>query len=138
MKTKYLMTMFIAGLLIGTAFSATKINPDLIIKDIKIDTSTVNKNNKITVIYTIKNVGKTKAPASIAKIDMKANGKTITATPTTPTIDPGGSYKGVATFTAASKNNYIFNLTADYNNGVLETNEKNNSNTASFSFGKKF
>lgn len=138
METRYLIALLIVCSMAGMALSEAKPNPDLVVNGIKIDSSKVDKDGKITVIYSVKNTGKTKAPASIAKISMKSNGKTIETTPDTPAIDPGGSYKGTATFTAASKNNYIFNVNADYQNGVLETNEKNNQNALSFSFGKKF
>lgn len=112
--------------------------PDLVISDMKIDSSHVKKDGKIDVIYTVKNRGKTAAKAHKIKIENVSSSDTPVVQVNAPAIGPGSSFTNRVTYSVAEGKKYIFKATADYNNMVKESNENNNSNSLSFSFGRSF
>ena len=138
MKIKYVLAALLICLTGGAVFSAPANKPDLTVSKIKIDSSRARENGKVVIIYTVKNMGKSKAALSHAKISVKPGEENVVCTQTVPALAPGSSYIGQAVCTVTSKKNYRFSITADYDNRIDESNKINNENSASFSFGKAF
>ena len=138
MRTKCFAAVPAVCLLAGIVFAAAAHRPDLTVSKVKVDSSKACKSGKVIVLYTVKNTGKVMAPASLAKISENSGKERIISTPSVPALAPGTSYSGQAVYTVTSKKNYRFSATADYNNQINETNEINNQNSVSFSFGKAF
>lgn len=138
MRMKYFAASLMVCLMSGAVFSAAAFKPDLTVSKVKVDSTKACNNGKVIVLYTVKNTGKMTSPASIAKISENSGKEKIISTPLIPSLGPGASYSGQAVYTVTSKKNYRFSATADYTNQINETNEINNQNSVSFSFGKAF
>lgn len=138
MNTKYLTAILVICLMSGAAFSAAATKPNLSVPKVKIDKSSVNKDGKVIILYTVKNTGKAVSRASVARISVNSGTEKVISTPSIPSLDPGASYSGQATYSVSSKKDYLFKVTADYKDRIRESNELNNENKVSFSFGKAF
>ena len=138
MKAKYFVAAFLVCVTVGAVCSATALKPDLTVSKVKVDSTKSCKSGKVIVLYTVKNTGKMASPASIARISENSGKEKIISTPSIPSLSPGASYSGQTVYAVTSKKNYRFSATADYTNQINETNEINNQNSVSFSFGKAF
>jgi len=138
MKSILLLVAFALVLTAGAVYSAASHKPDLEVTKIKVDSSNVKKTGEVKIIYEIKNTGKKTAPPSLAKLSIKSDKNRVHSTPSVPSLSPGGTYVGEAVCKVTSKKNNVFKLAADYDNKINETNEVNNQNSVSFSFGKAF
>ena len=138
MRTKSFVVVLLACLIAGVAFSAAALKPDLTVSKIIVDRSKTSKTGNVEIVYTVKNIGKGPAAASLAKISENSGKEKIISTPSVPALGPGATYSGRAVYSVTSKKSYNFSATADYTNQIDETNEINNQNSVSFSFGKAF
>ncbi|MFA5097907.1 MAG: CARDB domain-containing protein [Candidatus Margulisiibacteriota bacterium] len=138
MKLKPLLSLLVLALVTGSVFSAVAKKPDLTVSKLRVDSSKTAKTGEVKIIYEVKNIGKAAAPASLAKLSIKSDKNRVHSTPSVPSLSPGATYVGEAVYKVTSKKNVVFKMTADYDNKINETNEINNQNSVSFSFGKAF
>ena len=138
MKAKYFAAILMVCLMAGVVFSAVPKKPDLTVSKLKVDSSKTAKTGEVKIIYEVKNIGKAAAPSSLAKLSIKSDKNRVHSTPSVPSLAPGATYVGEAVYKVTSKKNVVFKMTADYDNKINETNEINNQNSVSFSFGKAF
>jgi subtilase family serine protease len=110
--------------------------PDLVVSTMEVKSIGAVKNGKVTILYTIKNQGKTISPATLTRISVGDQVKGVTISHPTPDLQPGGSYTGKVEYTASEGKKYFIQATADYKNNAFETNELNNGNSMYFSFGR--
>ncbi len=138
MRLKPLLSLLVLVLVTGSVFSAVAKKPDLTVSKLRVDSSKTAKTGEVKIIYEVKNIGKAAAPASLAKLSIKSDKNRVHSTPSVPSLSPGATYVGEAVYKVTSKKNVVFKMTADYDNKINETNEINNQNSVSFSFGKAF
>ncbi|MFA4966711.1 MAG: CARDB domain-containing protein [Candidatus Margulisiibacteriota bacterium] len=111
--------------------------PDLVITDLKIDQSHIKKDQKVTIIYKVKNQGKVMSGKSITNLSIGSSANKQIANVSSPALAPGGSYTGQVDYVVPAAGKYVFKASADYKNNVFESNEMNNERSVSFSFGRK-
>lgn len=127
--------------LAGSVALAAKHAPDLVVKEIKMDSSTVEAGQKVKIVYTIKNQGAHPSDPSVTYIkilskDGKDTGQSMKKE--IPALAPGAFYTTEVNYSLKQKGNYMIQATADYNDKIREANETNNYNTLKFSVGVKF
>ena len=108
--------------------------PDLKITKLKASRITVNGNTKLIVKYTIKNVGKAPAPASVTKIVIKPLNleSEQTCTPLGPNEEQSTSWYCSIT----KPGTYEVKAGANYNGAFPEMDSMNNQNSISVGFGR--
>lgn len=128
--------VFLAG---SIAFAA-KHAPDLVVKEIKMDSTTLEAGQPVKIVYTIKNQGTHPSDPSVTSIKiLSEEGKEMSKSikKDIPSIAPNETYTAVVSCPLRTKGKYIIKATADYNNMIMESNETNNSNSLRFSIGFK-
>lgn len=138
MKIVSMLVCSILVLMASAVFSSMPQKPDLTVSKLKVDASKAAKTGEVKILYEVKNIGKATAPASLAKLSVRSDKTRVHSTPSVPSLSPGATYVGEAVYKVTSKKNLVFKMTADYDNQINETNEVNNQNSVSFSFGKAF
>ncbi|MFH1387482.1 MAG: CARDB domain-containing protein [bacterium] len=127
-----------AVVLIFVAFSRSSALPDLVVENIKVDASALNKNKTVKIKYTVKNQGKTTAGKSIAFLDIASNPtKDLhqSIKQSIPSLPPNQSYTTEISYPIKTTGDLQIKATADYKNKITEGSELNNSNTIKFSVG---
>lgn len=102
---------------------------DLSVASIRAANNKGNASERVTVTATIRNTGDAAAPAS--KTRFLLNGSTVLGVIDTPALAPGGSTGVTIQWdTRGAKGDFTISVTADDANAVSESNESNNSATA--------
>ncbi len=126
--------------LFASIVSAAKHAPDLVVKDIKVHSSTLEASQTVKIVYTIKNEGIHPSDPSVTSIkilskDGKDTGQSMKKE--IPALAPGAFYTTEVKYSIKQKGNYMIQAIADYNDKIREANETNNYNTLKFSVGIK-
>jgi len=110
--------------------------PDLVISKITV-TPTSEGKNKVTIVYTVKNVGKVTSGKSVANLSLKGN-KTKSFRRQIAPLKPGESVFTTVDYYMATKEAIQIKASADYLNNVTEANERNNENAMRLGFSIPF
>lgn len=141
---KHLIGLFISLLAIASPGFAvnhcqpTKAAPDLVVTDVKVDASCLEKDQTVKVKYTVKNQGKATAKRSTAATTIyDKSGKALqkSVKQDIPSLPPSQSYTAEISYPVRTRGNFLIKATADYQNKLTEGSDLNNSNTLRFSIG---
>jgi M6 family metalloprotease-like protein len=111
--------------------AAPPTTPDLVVSGIKATNNKGNAAGRVTVTAVIKNSGNGNAAAS--KTTFVLNGTSTLATIDTPQLAPGGSVEVTLQWdTKSLKDEQTITVNADSASGVAESNEGNNSRSATY------
>ncbi len=104
---------------------------DLVVSSIRATNNKGNANGRVTVTATIANIGNAASGASATKFTL--DGGTVLGTVNTPSLAPGGTIEVTVQWnTQGLKDQHTIGVNADDAGAVAESNESNNSSTASF------
>ncbi|HVN67855.1 MAG TPA: CARDB domain-containing protein [Candidatus Sulfotelmatobacter sp.] len=123
--------LLISALSIGVVAAAGAPLPDLVVKKITVQRPADKKSTKVTLVYVIANQGNAASPASAAQLTVNDR----RSVKQTPPLKPGESVTTTLTYDLAKTGKHWVKVSADYNNRIRESNERNNTNTIRFSIG---
>ncbi|MDD4178587.1 MAG: CARDB domain-containing protein [Candidatus Margulisbacteria bacterium] len=106
--------------------------PDLVVSKITV-TPTGEGKNKVTIAYTVKNIGKVPSGKSVSNLSLKGNKSKSFRRQIAP-LKPGESIFTTVDYYMATREAIQIKVSADYLNNVTEANERNNENAMRFGF----